>query len=355
VARRVSSLAARAGLVAGLVAAAGFAGLVAVGVHFALAALAAGVAAGIAATVSVHRRLARRVQEARSALTDGDVARAHAGDELDTIVDEAGHAGRALRTEVERLERLADYRRSFLGDVSHELRTPIFAISGFAESLLDGALDDPEVRERFVQKILANARRLDALARDLAEIARIESGELRMRTAAFDLGALARETIETLETLATERGIDVAVIAPADLPRVVGDRGRLQQVLANLVENALKYTERGGRVELSAAATPAGVRVAVSDNGIGIAPEDVARVTERFFRVDRSRSRTEGGTGLGLSIVKHILEAHGVPLDVTSRPGEGSTFAFTLPADRPRSAGTAFEARQVSTAPPITR
>jgi two-component system phosphate regulon sensor histidine kinase PhoR len=256
---------------------------------------------------------------------------------------------------VDRLERLADYRRSFLGDVSHELRTPIFAISGFAESLLDGALDDPEVRDRFVEKILANARRLDALARDLAEISRIESGELRMRTAAFDLGPLARETVDALEPLARERGIEASVAVPDGTPAVLGDRGRIQQVLANLVENALKYTEQGGHVRLTADRTSEGVRVAVVDDGIGIATEDVERVTERFFRVDRSRSRSEGGTGLGLSIVKHILEAHGGRLTVESTPGVGSTFAFTLPVDRTRSVGTVIETRQVSPPTPAAR
>jgi two-component system phosphate regulon sensor histidine kinase PhoR len=327
--------------------------LAAIGAPEVLAGVAGAAIAGLAASLTVRRLIQRRVAEARAALSGGHDSRARAGDELDEIVEEAGRAGRALRTEVERLERLADYRRSFLGDVSHELRTPIFAISGFAESLLDGALDDPQVRERFVQKILANSRRLDALARDLAEISRIESGELRMRTAGFDLGPVARETLDALEPLARERGIEATIAIADDLPRVLGDRGRLQQVLANLVENALKYTETGGHVSLTAERVPEGVRVAVVDDGIGIAPEDVDRVTERFFRVDRSRSRSEGGTGLGLSIVKHILEAHGVRLQVESRPGLGSTFAFTLPADQPRSAGNVIETRQVSQPPPI--
>jgi two-component system phosphate regulon sensor histidine kinase PhoR len=353
--RPARSLAVRAGLAAALAGTAVLGVLAVAGVPTILAGLAGGVAAGLAAFVAVRRRIDRRVSEARAALTGAGHPREGPGDELDVIVDEAALAGRALRTEVERLERLADYRRSFLGDVSHELRTPIFAISGFAESLLDGALDDPQVRERFVQKILANARRLDALARDLAEISRIESGELRMRTAAFELGPIARETLEALEPLARERGIDATLVLADELPKVVGDRGRLQQVLANLVENALKYTESGGHVRLTAEKVPGGVRVAVVDDGIGIAAEDVDRVTERFFRVDRSRSRSEGGTGLGLSIVKHILEAHGVRLQVESQPGVGSTFAFTLPADLPRSTGNAIDTRQVSPPPPAGR
>jgi two-component system phosphate regulon sensor histidine kinase PhoR len=317
---------------------------------------AAGVAlaAGIAAYVALNRRLGRRVAEARAALAEGSAAPPGAGDELDDLVDDAARAGRALRTEVDRLGRLADHRRSFLGDVSHELRTPIFAISGFAESLLDGALDDPRVRRRFVEKILTNARRLDALAHDLAEIARIESGELRMRPERFDVGPFVRETVEAFEQLASERRVSLSSELADGLPAGHGDRARLNQVLANLVENAVKYTEPGGHV--SVAATPAddGVRIAVTDDGIGISPEDLARVTERFFRVDRSRARGGGGTGLGLSIAKHILEAHGLSLAMASRPGEGSTFGFTIPYARAEAGGgtTQRESRVSAPSPP---
>jgi len=317
----------------------------AAGVHPAVAGIIVGAATGAAGYSAVRRRVVRRLAAARAALGHargpGDAAPTHGGsaDDLDALVDDARDASASLQREVARLEHLADYRRSFLGDVSHELRTPIFAISGFAESLLDGALDDESVRRRFVEKILTNARRLDALTRDLAEIARIESGELRMRVAVFDPAALVRESVEAVELVAAERGVTLNTDLPTDLPRAEGDRARLQQVLTNLIENGVKYNDRGGHVTVSAQREPDGVAFTVDDDGIGIAPEDVPRVTERFYRVDRSRSRAEGGTGLGLSIAKHILEAHGSRLRIDSRPGAGSTFAFTMRAGAPDGNG----------------
>ncbi|HYE96002.1 MAG TPA: ATP-binding protein [Rubricoccaceae bacterium] len=301
-----------------------------------LASLAAGGTAYAAAQRRVGRRLAlaqATLEEARERRFAGvaRLDRAGEGDELDELMEQVRRAGRALQEEIERLEKLEHYRRDFLGDVSHELKTPIFAIAGFAESLLDGALDDERVRRRFVEKILDHARRLDALARDLVELSRIESGELEMVVAPFDLRALARETTEALEPLAADRRITLDVRVPADLPPALGDRERLRQVLANLVENGIKYSEPEGHVRVEAHAQPDGdVRVAVVDDGVGIPPEHVARITERFYRVDRSRSREQGGTGLGLAIVKHILEAHGQRLQVESHPGHGSTFSFTL-------------------------
>jgi two-component system phosphate regulon sensor histidine kinase PhoR len=317
--------------------------------------------AASAAYAAAHALVARRLELARRTLREarkrrfealGLLPRAPARDELDDLLYQVHRAGRALQEEIERLERIENYRREFLGDVSHELRTPIFAVSGFAESLLDGALDDPRVRRRFVEKILANAHRLDALTRDLAEISRIETGELRMTMEPFDLRALAAETAEALGRLAREQDVRLHLRMPSGLPRVVGDRERLRQVLANLVENAIKYNEPGGNVTVLAdpVAAEAGgrphVRVAVVDDGIGIPEALLPRLTERFFRVDKSRSRMQGGTGLGLSIVKHILEAHGQRLRVQSRPGVGSTFAFLLPEAEPREAARRLPARE---------
>ena len=313
----------------------GWAAALAVALAAGLGALAAGYAAG-------HAALARRLALARTTLRQarkrqfdglGALERDHPRDELDEALHQAYRAGRALQHEIERLEQVENYRREFLGDVSHELRTPIFALAGFAESLLDGALDDDRVRRRFVEKILANAHRLEALTRDLTELSRIETGEQPMALGPFDLRLLAQETAEALEPRAAEAEVALAVRIPDGLPPVLGDRERLRQVLANLVENAVKYNEPGGQVELTARRQPDGaVRVAVVDDGIGIAEEHLPRLTERFYRVDKSRARAAGGTGLGLAIVKHILEAHGRRLVVESRPGHGSTFAFTLDA-----------------------
>ena len=303
--------------------------------------LALALTASVATYVAVSRQVADRLELARRTLREArkrrfDALAALPGtqnrDELDALIHQVGRAGRALQQEIEHLERVESYRREFLGDVSHELRTPIFAVAGFAETLLDGALDDERVRRRFVEKVLQNARRLEALTRDLSEISKLETGQLRLDRAPFDLRELATEVVESLEHAAREHNVSLAARLSADLPPVVGDRERLRQVLTNLAENALKYNEAGGQVEVTARWRPSGdVRVAVVDNGIGIPEEAIGRLTDRFFRVDKSRSRAEGGTGLGLAIVKHILEAHGQRLDVESRLGYGSTFSFSLP------------------------
>ena len=302
--------------------------------------VAVGLAVGAAAYLAVAGRTAGRLELARNTLRDARKRRfdglsalaegAHR-DELDALIQQVYRAGRALQSEIERLEKAESYRREFLGDVSHELRTPIFAVSGFAETLLDGALDDPAVRRRFVERIQANAKRLQMLTQDLASISELEAGRLTLDARPFHLAALAVEATEGIERAAAERGVTVAVRIPQDLPRVRADRGRLRQVLTNLVENAVKYNREGGSVEVTARRIAGGVRVTIVDDGIGIPAEALPRLTERFFRVDKSRSRGEGGTGLGLAIVKHILEAHGIELGIESRPGYGSTFAFTLP------------------------
>ena len=334
-------VAASVAIVVGGVAGVGVSVGVGIGAGIAAAAMMATVG-GAAAYVTVERRIAGRLELARRTLREARKRRfdalaalpasAGVGDELDALIHQVGRAGRTLQREIERLERAESYRREFLGDVSHELRTPIFAVTGFAETLLDGALDDDRVRRRFVEKVLANARRLEALTSDLSDISKLEAGRLQLDRAPFELGPLLAEVVEGLEMMASERGVALAARPAPALPPVVGDRARLRQVLTNLAENAVKYNEPGGSVELTARLRPAGdVRVAVVDDGIGVPAEAVPRLTDRFFRVDKSRSRAEGGTGLGLAIVKHILEAHGQRLDVESRVGYGSAFSFALP------------------------
>lgn len=315
-----------------------------------LVGVAVALVAGIVAYRSVYGRVARRLELARQTLRDARkrrfdaLAQLQSGlderDELDALIRQVYRAGRALQAEIERLERLESYRRDFLGDVSHELRTPIFAVGGFAETLLDGALDDERVRRRFVKKILSNANRLEALTRDLAQISKLETGRLALDLAPFPIGPLAAETVDGLDRIASDAEVTLTVRVPASLPPVHADRERVRQVLTNLAENAVKYNEPGGRVEIVARRLPGGnrVRISVVDDGIGIPPEALPRLTERFFRVDKSRSRAQGGTGLGLAIVKHILEAHGTRLSVESRPEYGSTFSFELET-APEAAG----------------
>jgi two-component system phosphate regulon sensor histidine kinase PhoR len=233
--------------------------------------------------------------------------------------------------EMDQMKRMESYRRDFIGNVSHELKTPIFAIKGFSETLLRGAINDAEVNRSFLEKILRNALRLENLARDLSEISRIETGELKMDIAPFRIDDLIREVIESLEPRAHQKHIDLECVLPEYLPETEADEERIRQVLINLIDNAIKYTNDGGRVEVVARfVEPASVKISVVDDGIGVSEEHIPRLTERFYRVDKSRSRSQGGTGLGLSIVKHILGAHGGRLQVKSADGQGSTFGFSL-------------------------
>ena len=296
---------------------------------------------GASAYAAVHRLLAGRLELARATLEqihryDFDNLEAtncnDQGDELNALIEQVYHTGVGVEQKMRELQRIEHYRREFLGNVSHELKTPIFSIRGFAETLLDGALDDERVRQSFVEKIQRNAERLGNLAEDLGEVARIEMGELKMTVEPFSLLRVTREVIESLEPLAQSKAVTLRYQIPEGLPPIVGDRERIRQVLTNLVDNALKYNNAGGHVEVVARLLPSSqIKVSVVDDGIGIAPEHIARLTERFFRVDTSRSRSQGGTGLGLAIVKHILGAHDSQLMVESHPDGGSTFGFSLP------------------------
>lgn len=309
--------------------------------QIALAVVGMAVVAFLVAYRSVHRKVAHRLELAGETLRAARKRRFETlttlplqreRDELDALIYQVRRAGLALQNEIERLERMENYRREFLGDVSHELRTPIFAVSGFAENLLEGALDDETVRQRFVEKILSNARRLEALTRDLSAISKLETGELGIEAVPFDLADPVREAAESLEMLASEKEIRLDVTLPPSLPKISGDQERIRQVLVNLIENAIKYNDADGRVAVTAKhLSDRSVRIAIVDDGIGIPENVLPRLTERFYRVDKSRSRAQGGTGLGLAIVKHILEAHGARLTVESQVDHGSTFAFTLP------------------------
>lgn len=307
-------------------------------------ALVVGLAAGLISYFSTRYYLSARIRLAHNTLLairrrrfeTLDAARVPAGDELSRLIRQVYRTGRALQAEIEELRKLENYRREFLGNVSHELKTPIFAIQGFAETLIDGAMEDPRVNRQFLDRILRNAERLAGLTSELAEISRIETGELVMAPVEFELAPLVREVVESLEVQAESAGIGLTEALPASLPVVSADRERIRQVLVNLIENGIKYNNPGGRVEVRGLQLPSGlVKVTVVDDGIGIDREHIPRLTERFFRVDKSRSRSRGGTGLGLAIVKHILEAHHQRLTVESLPGRGSSFSFTLESGKP--------------------
>lgn len=237
--------------------------------------------------------------------------------------------------DITRFRRLERMRSEFVANVSHELRTPLTAIRGFAETLLEGADEDPETRRHFLSLMHKEAQRLSALIEDLLDLSRLESGRVRFQFGEVALGELCHEVAERLRPRAEQAGLSLRVEIPPDLPPVRGDRDRLAQVLINLVDNAIKYTPSGGEIRVMARPEGAVVRVLVQDTGIGIPRSDLPRVFERFYRVDKARSRASGGTGLGLSIVKHIVEAHGGEVGVESELGKGSTFFFTVPAAGP--------------------
>jgi len=233
--------------------------------------------------------------------------------------------------DVTRLKELESIRKEFVGNVSHELRTPLSLIKGFAQTLLDGALNDPEQAVRFLQKIDKHSDRLLFLIEDLLAISRLESGQVALNLQEVSLRDMAQRVVDDLGAPAGARQTVLVNRIPASLT-VWADADRLPQVFFNLTENAIKYGKAQGRVILDARET-AGQKaeVFVSDDGPGIPPESIGRIFERFYRVDRARSRESGGTGLGLAIVKHIVQAHGGEAWVKSEPGKGASFHFTLP------------------------
>jgi two-component system phosphate regulon sensor histidine kinase PhoR len=243
--------------------------------------------------------------------------------------------------EITRLKELENVRSEFVGNVSHELRTPLSLIKGFTETLLDGALKDPQQATRFLQKIDKHSDRLLFLIEDLLAISRLESGQVALNVQHIDLHDLAQRVLDDLAARAAARKTTLEnQIAPRTT--VWADADRLQQVLFNLADNAIKYGKSEGRVTVGArAAGSEKMEVFVADDGPGIPPDSIVRVFERFYRVDRARSRESGGTGLGLAIVKHIVQAHGGEAWVKSELQKGATFYFTLPqkAAPPMGAG----------------
>jgi len=235
------------------------------------------------------------------------------------------------------MQKLERVRSEFLGNVSHELRTPIFAVQGFIETLLDGAIDDASVNRDFLQRAQLQAERLNALLNDLIDISRIESGEMRMSFRMFDVVLFLRDLCEEMMPIARQKQIAISCVlieSSEEEIHIFGDKERLKQVMVNLIDNAVKYTNPGGSVRIELRdknPNPHAVTISVIDTGIGITEEHLPRLFERFYRVDKDRSRSSpGGTGLGLAICKHIIEAHNSHIEVTSSPGEGSTFSFSV-------------------------
>ncbi len=234
--------------------------------------------------------------------------------------------------EIESLRSLANYRRNFLGNISHELKTPLFNIQGYLHTLLEGGLYDEKINLNYLTRAAKNVERLQTIVSGLDAIARLESGQVSLTIEEFDIKALTLEVLEELEVNATNRNIKLFLKDGADTSfQVNADRESVRHVLVNLVTNALKYgREEDGTIKVSFYDMDSNVLVEVADNGLGIAEEHLDHLFDRFYRVDSSRSRSEGGSGLGLSIVKHIIEAHKQTINVRSKLNVGSTFGFTL-------------------------
>lgn len=235
--------------------------------------------------------------------------------------------------DITELKRLEQVRKDFIANISHELRTPLSSIRGYAETLAEGGgLEDPVRSARFAATIKRHAERLSSLLADILSLSRIESGEAVLRPREFDILQAVGESLESLRGKAEAKGIEMSVKTAADIMPVMASREFIDQVLINLIDNALKYSPPGSRVEVRLSSDEREVRVDVADNGIGVPPEDLDRVFERFYRVAKDRSRKVEGTGLGLAIAKNIIVAHQGRIWVESEPGKGSTFSFTLPA-----------------------
>jgi two-component system phosphate regulon sensor histidine kinase PhoR len=231
-------------------------------------------------------------------------------------------------TDLKRLERI---RQDFVANVSHELRTPLTAIRGYVEALLDEDLGSTSQAKDFLRTIERHSQRMEKIVSDLLLLSEMESPDRMLNRTPLQLQGLISSAVETLLPLAQSKNLTLQVETPAQIPPISGDGQKIHQVLVNLLSNAISYTQEGGHIAIEVQPADGGVEVGVTDDGIGILPEHLSRIFERFYRVDKSRSREEGGTGLGLSIVKHIVEAHGGWVNVESKPGKGSRFNFFLP------------------------
>ena len=233
--------------------------------------------------------------------------------------------------EVKELRKAENYRREFIGNLAHELKTPVFNVQGYIETLLETDLNNAELNRKFLEKANNGCERLVDLLKDLDQIASIESGNMELEWSKFDVVELIKQTIELLEQTAADRNITLRLGNAAEKPIwVTADRKRIQQVIVNLLMNSISYGKENGETRVRFYDMDDNVLVEIADDGLGIAMEHLPRLFERFYRVDKSRSRNEGGSGLGLAICKHIIDSHSQSISVRSTEGVGSTFAFTL-------------------------
>ena len=251
---------------------------------------------------------------------------------IDEVREDVEAWARQRSREIEVLQKNDEFRKEFLQNLSHEFKTPVFAIQGYVDTLLEGAMENPELTRRFLEKAAQNVTRLSRLLQDLDEISRLESGELKIHPQPFVIQDVIREAFETLALKAEQQNISFSIKKGCEQPLVVyADKDRIRQVVLNLVDNSVKYGKTNGSTVASVYNTDGRhILVEISDDGMGIPEKHLIRVFERFFRTREGRGRDVKGSGLGLSICKHIIEAHGHSLHVRSKEGIGTTFGFTL-------------------------
>ena len=252
---------------------------------------------------------------------------------VENISEELNEWADSNEQEITRLKEPEKFRKQYLGNVAHELKTPIFNIQGYITTLLDGGLEDELINRKYLERAEKSIDRLINIVSDLDTISKLENDMNRLKMESFDIVALAKEIADQLEIEAAKRNIKLSVKGADSLPsqfRVTADKHFVGQVLVNLISNSIHYGKEGGSTRIRFRDMADKVLIEVEDTGVGISKEDMPRIFERFYRVDKSRSREQGGTGLGLAIVKHIVEAHGERVTVRSELGSGTTFAFPL-------------------------
>ena len=251
--------------------------------------------------------------------------------DMATLTKEVQKFARDKKLEIETLKIREEYRREFLGNVSHELKTPLFTVQGYLLTLLDGAMDDKNIRKKYLQRAEKGVERLIYIVKDLDMITKLETGDLNLDLSEFNIVEVVQNVFELLEMRASKKNISLTFDAKYKPIKVIADQEKIQQVVTNLVMNSIKYGKQGGTTEVSIEDLVNNkVIVRVTDNGEGIEKQHISRLFERFYRVDKSGARSEGGSGLGLAIVKHIIEGHKEKIYVESQYGIGSEFSFTL-------------------------
>ena len=249
---------------------------------------------------------------------------------LDKVGDDVEILATQRQKEIDDLKLMESFRREFLGNVSHELKTPIFNIQGYIHTLLDGALHDETVNEQYLSRTSKSVDRMINIVEDLEMISKIESDRLDLEFTDWDIVSMTQDVLDQVEMKAKKRSVSLKFEKDYPSIKVNGDRDKIMQVMINLIVNSIKYGREGGYTEVRFYEMGENILIEVADDGIGISEDNLPRLFERFYRVDKSRSREQGGTGLGLAIVKHIIEAHKQNINVRSTEGVGTTFSFTL-------------------------